>query len=78
MRTLRILMLAAAILGPMAAANAAELPMAHRHVVHARWHRLYHPRVHYGYYWYQWGWRTGGTARSWLGSSFAGVTPWWW
>jgi hypothetical protein len=41
-------------------------------------HRTYLPRTHYGYYWYQWGWRTGGTLYSWVGSTFTGVTPWWW
>lgn len=53
------------------AANAAELPLARVHFHHAR--VSYRPAVHFGYYCYQWGWRTGGTASSWYGSSFAFV-----
>jgi hypothetical protein len=84
MRTIGIVLTAALFALPLAA-NAAELetpdtdtampaPAVHHHR-HA--HRSYEPRVHFGYYWYQWGYRTGGTRRSWIGSSFAGVTPWW-
>jgi hypothetical protein len=83
MRTIGILLTAALIALPLTA-NAAEqdtldtatpAPVVH-HYRHA--HRYYEPRVHFGYYWYQWGYRFGGTRRSWIGSSFAGVTPWWW
>ena len=50
-------------------------------VHHARRHCCYSP-VHYGYYSnYDWGWRFGGTRRSWLGSGFVWAYPqplWWW
>jgi hypothetical protein len=78
MRTFTIV-LAAALTGLPLAASAAEVPLptVHKtrtvHHVHVR----HVPRVHYGYYWYRWGWREGGTARSWYGSVFTFERPWW-
>ena len=62
--------LALAIVGLPFAATAAERPLGiqkHRTVHH--WRVRYEPRVHFGYYWYRWGW--GSTRYSWYGSSFA-------
>ena len=42
----------------------------HGHV----WHG---PKVHFGYYWYDWGWRWGGSRRTWYGSYFSPAPPWW-
>jgi len=70
-----MVVLAMATGGPPVAAWADGMegvPHVHHH------HRAYYPRTHYGYYWYQWGWRTGGTRYSWVGSSFTGVVPWTW
>jgi hypothetical protein len=89
MRTIKALLAAAVVACPLAmnvaAARADEDVTRTRIVHHVRWHH-YAPRIHYGYYWYQWGWRKGGTARSWVGSSFSWVNPyvwgpaptWWW
>lgn len=57
------------------AATAAELPVTrshHRVTVH-RVHHLHVAvqRQHFGYYFGQWGRRSGGTASSWYGSTFA-------
>jgi hypothetical protein len=65
---------AAIVLMLSVAASAAELPVAtshHRVIIH-RVHRLhvYAPRQHFGYYFGRWGWRSGGTASSWYGSTF--------
>lgn len=61
-----------ALLLPVAA-TAAELAVApsHHRTIH-RVHRLhvYAPRQHFGYYFGRWGWRSGGSARSWYGSTF--------
>jgi len=67
-----MIVLALAILGAPVTATAAELRLgghSYRSVHH--WHAHHAPRVHFGYYWYQWGWRWGGTRYSWYGSSFA-------
>jgi len=74
-----MLLLCAATACPLAA-SAAELTGAETsapavHHVRARCHC--YPRVHYGYYWYAWGYRIGGTRHSWIGSRFAGADPWW-
>ncbi|HZR60112.1 MAG TPA: hypothetical protein VFA80_04015 [Xanthobacteraceae bacterium] len=53
------------------AASAAELPVpaSHHRITHVR--HAYVPRQHLGYYFGHWGWRSGGTASSWYGSTFA-------
>jgi hypothetical protein len=65
---------AATVLLPFAA-TAAELPVRsapHRLVGHRLHHvHIYVPRQHFGYYFGRWGWRSGGTASSWYGSTFA-------
>lgn len=64
---------AAAVMLPLAA-NAAELPVPkpHRVVAHrVHRHHAYAPAHHFGYYFGRWGWRSGGTASSWYGSTFA-------
>ena len=71
--------LAATWLG-LSAVSAAELavPQSHpRMVIHHR-HVRHAGGTHFGYYWYHWGFRHGGTARSWYGSSFVFIEPWWW
>jgi hypothetical protein len=78
MRTFSALLIAAAITLPLPAKAADMTPgetVAPRKVAyhHVRIHRHYYPRVHYGYYWWQWGWRKGGTYRSWVGASFSRV-----
>lgn len=74
-----VIVLAAAVL-PSLAANAAELPVPkpHRLVTHRVHHRhVYAPAHHFGYYFGRWGWRSGGTASSWYGSTFAlAGDPW--
>lgn len=68
---------AAAVLLPLTA-NAAELPVPkpHRVVAH-RVHHVHAPAHHFGYYFGVWGWRSGGTASSWYGSTFAlAGSPW--
>jgi hypothetical protein len=65
------IVLALAIAGAPFTATAAEMPVgvhSHRTVHHWRTHHT--SRVHFGYYWYRWGWRWGGTRYSWFGSSF--------
>ena len=54
------------------AASAAELPVpaSHHRVTHHVRH-VHVPRQHFGYYFGHWGWRSGGTASSWYGSTFA-------
>ena len=54
------------------AASGAELPVpaSHHRVTHHVRH-VHVPRQHFGYYFGQWGWRSGGTASSWYGSTFA-------
>jgi hypothetical protein len=55
-----MIVLALAILGAPVTATAAELRLgghSYRSVHH--WHAHHAPRVHFGYYWYQWGWRWG-------------------
>jgi hypothetical protein len=66
---------AATALLPMRASADGMEGVPHKRIYH---HHAYHPRTHFGYYWYQWGWRTGGTRYSWIGSSFGGVFPWTW
>lgn len=65
----------AALLWLPLAATAAELPVAaaHHRVTTHRVHRVhvYAPRQYFGYYFGRWGWRSGGTASSWYGSTFA-------
>ena len=64
--------LALAIVGLPCAATATELPRGiHKHRTVHHWRVRHEPRVHFGYYWYRWGWRWGGTRYSWFGSSFA-------
>jgi hypothetical protein len=62
--------LAGVLLVPPFAVRAAELPVpklkAHRAVHHQR-----ALAVHFGYYFGRFGWRSGGTAGSWYGSTFA-------
>jgi hypothetical protein len=61
------------------AANAAELPVPKLHKVHhVAVHRTHAAKPHFGYYFGHWGWRWGGTARSWYGSTFvlAGAPRW--
>lgn len=66
------------------AANAAELPIPKLKLHHVAVHRAYRVRVahvvrpHFGYYFGRWGWRWGGTAHSWYGSTFvfAGAPGW--
>jgi len=74
--------LAATIIALPIAADAAELKVPQVHKAHAAkvHHRrsVHAARTHFGYYWGQWGWRTGGTARSWYGSTFAFLEPRWW
>jgi hypothetical protein len=69
-------LLAALLLMPYAA-NAAELPVPKLHEAHRtampRKHRVraaYPAKPHFGYYFGYWGWRWGGTADSWYGSTF--------
>ncbi len=56
------------------AANATELPVPalHHRVVSHRAQRRHVdvPQRQFGYYFGRWGWRTGGTASSWYGSTF--------
>jgi hypothetical protein len=69
---------AAAVLPPLAA-NAAELPVPklHRVVAHRVHGHVYAPTRHFGYYFGGWGWRSGGTASSWYGSTFVlAGDPW--
>jgi hypothetical protein len=66
------IVLALAIVGAPFTASAAEMRLGvhgYRAVHHWRAHHA--PRMHFGYYWYRWGWRWGGTRYSWYGSSFA-------
>jgi len=68
------IVLAAAIIALPIAADAAELAVppihkAHAAKVHHR-HIVHIARAHFGYYWGHRGWRSGGTASSWYGSSF--------
>jgi len=75
------IMLASAMIALPLAAHAAEMALAPVHKVHAT--KVHHARIHlarshFGYYWGRWGWRTGGTARSWYGSTFAFLEPRWW
>lgn len=82
---IRSIALLAALLFMPQAANAAELPVAKLHkaqriAVH-RPHRVrvaYAAKPHFGYYFGHWGWRFGGTATSWYGSTFifAGAPGW--
>jgi len=66
------IVLALAIVGVPFAATATELPVDnHKYRTVQHWRVHHSPRVHYGYYWYRWGWRWGGTRYSWYGSSFA-------
>jgi hypothetical protein len=72
---------ATAVLLLPSGASAAELPVPklHRHAAIHRVHRLhgYAPRQHFGYYFGGWGWRSGGTASSWYGSTFVlAGDPW--
>jgi hypothetical protein len=72
MAWLRLIVAAAIIVLPMAA-HAAELTLPRMHRTHrATAHRVqvHAARAHFGYYWGQWGWRRGGTASSWYGSTF--------
>jgi len=81
MRTIRALLAAAAIACPLLAGIAdgkADEYGATPGMHHVRVHRQYYPADHFGYYWYQWGWRHGGTRCCWFGSTFAGVSPWFW
>jgi hypothetical protein len=70
-------MLAAGLVFGGAAAHAADLPLPklHKHKVevHFRHHGrvVRRERVHFGYYFGQWGWRWGGTVGSWYDSRFA-------
>lgn len=76
------MVLAAAIIALPTVADAAELTPPPIHKTHAG--KVRHVRIarvapaHFGYYWGQWGWRRGGTARSWYGSTFAFLEPRWW
>jgi hypothetical protein len=69
-----MIVLAAVTIALPAAAGAAELPLPQPHKVHAaKVHRariVHAARAHFGYYWGHWGWRRGGTASSWYGSTF--------
>ena len=65
-----MIVLALAIGGLPCAATALPLGIHKYRTVH-HWRAHYAPRVHFGYYWYRWGWRWGGTRYSWYGSSFA-------
>jgi hypothetical protein len=66
------IVLALAIVGMPFAASATEWPVrSHEYRTVHHWRAHHSPRVHYGYYWYRWGWRWGGTRYSWYGSSFA-------
>jgi hypothetical protein len=74
---IRSVVLSAALLLVPYAANAAELPVPKLHKMHrVAVHRTHRARVahtakpHFGYYFGHWGWRWGGTARSWYGSTF--------
>ena len=67
-----MIVLALAIGGLPCAATATELPLGiHKYRTVHHWRAHHAPRVHFGYYWYRWGWRWGGTRYSWYGSSFA-------
>src|SRR6201998_1720133 len=62
-------------------ANAAELPVPKLHKAQHRPHRVrtaHAAKPHFGYYFGHWGWRWGGTATSWYGSTFvlAGAPGW--
>lgn len=79
---IKIIALLAAVLFVPCAAGAAELPVPKLHRVHRRVvHRVraaHTTKPHFGYYFARWGWRRGGTACSWYGSTFvfAGVPGW--
>lgn len=64
--------IAAWFVAPPQPASAADLTAYPRASVHhyRHYHRHYAARPHHGYYFYHWGWRYGGTARSWYGSKF--------
>jgi len=77
---IRIVLTSAMIALPITA-NAAEIALVPVHKSHAtkvQHARIHLARAHFGYYWSQWGWRSGGTARSWYGSTFAFLEPRWW
>ena len=68
--------LAAVLISLPLAASADEAPHAKVHKAH--YGRVAHgPRVHFGYYWHEPGWRWGGTRYTWYGSYFRAVPPWW-
>jgi len=77
------IVLAIAVFACPVAASAAELPVVKvkrpTTTVVYHTHRARHVRhqIHFGYYWYQWGYRWGGTRSSWYGSSFAWAAPQW-
>ena len=73
------IVLAASIVALPIAADAAELAVPQVHKAHVAKHRrvVHIARAHFGYYFGQWGWRSGGTASSWYGSTFALASgPW--
>jgi hypothetical protein len=74
------LILAALLAMLPVAANTAELPLPklHRVVHHHHLHAGRTPQPHFGYYFGRWGWRWGGTARTWYNSTFvlAGRADW--
>jgi hypothetical protein len=75
------LIAAAAMAALPLAADAAELTVPKIHKAHAaKLHAAHHAhvaRAHFGYYWGSWGWRRGGTASSWYGSTFVlAGSPW--
>lgn len=75
------IVLAAAMIALPMTADAAELtvpPIHKAHVAKVHHARIRAARPHFGYYWDQWGWRWGGNARSWYGSTFAFLEPRWW
>jgi hypothetical protein len=77
---IRIVIALAAAVQPSLAANAAELPVPkpHRVVTHRVHHgHVYGSQRHFGYYFGRWGWRSGGTASTWHGSTFVlAGDPW--
>ena len=72
MAWIRIVLAVAMIALPIAA-DAAELTVPQVHKAHAAKHQrvVRVARAHFGYYFGQWGSRSGGTASSWYGSTFA-------
>jgi len=68
---IRIFALAGVFLVLSLTVRAAELPAPELHKAHRAVHHRHPPAGHFGYYFGNFGWRSGGTPGSWHGSTFA-------